>query len=693
MGTAIVRFDSKCKDYKRPFGAVKSGTEVFFDVKIRTDYVVRRVSMCVLYDRHTAPAVYEMEHVRHDITLRRAPGIYISGGHMAAESSELYADYKAQVTFLETGLYWYWFEIETDLGYLKVGRSQDDDSPVMIDTAFSKEEPVPWQQTVYLREHKEPEWIYGGVYYHIFVDRFAKGRLSIFDESENESSREDSAAQTGAERTDECDNEKCDYEIKLRRFYEGLGKNLREDWGGMPSFRPNGEGKIINNDFFGGNLPGIIEKLPYLSELGVTCLYLSPIFEAYSNHKYDTADYLKIAPEFGTEKDFEKLCQMAGELGIRVILDGVFAHTGSDSVYFNKYRTYGSGGAWNDPYSPYRRWYMFHYDGSYDSWWGIDTLPKLNKEEPSYVGFITGNEGVARHWLKKGASGWRLDVADELPVSFMTALSDAVHEEKRDALLIGEVWEDASNKVAYDERKNYFEGDKLDSVMDYPLKDAIIRFVREGDAKALALTTERITENYPPFAVNSLMNSLGTHDSIRVLTALAGEKIEPCLETREEQAAHVLSGTEYEEGIQLMKAAVLLQMTLPGVPCIYYGDEAGMQGYSDPFNRVCYPWGNENKELLDWYRRLIRIRLDHDVYARGVYRTIVAEDGLYAFERAKNERSSGRRKDKTVTVVNRSDRNRRVALEGRWKDLLTGSEYRTAVPLKSGQMMLLISVY
>ena len=353
---------------------------------------------------------------------------------------------------------------------------------------------------------------------------------------------------------------------------------------------------------------------------------------------------------------------------MRVILDGVFAHTGADSVYFNKFGTYGDGGAWQDPDSPYRNWYTFYEDGGYDCWWGISTLPKVNKKEPSYIEFITGEDGIARRWLRRGVSGWRLDVADELPVDFMKSLSAAVHDEKEDALLIGEVWEDASKKVAYEERKNYFEGDKLDSVMDYPLKNAIISFVRDGDSKNIALTTERICENYPPFAVNALMNNLGTHDSVRILTALAGKKIKASMETRQEQSELHLSDEEYGKGKELLKRAVLLQMTLPGVPCVYYGDEAGMEGYADPFNRLCYPWGSEDQDILEWYKKLIKIRRAKKVYERGAYRTLVSDNKLYVFSRGLGSKGE----KEIVTAVNMGKEARTLPLEGEWKDLLNG---------------------
>ena len=637
MKEPVLRYNSRDERSKRPFGAVKSGTEVFFRVRVSSDIVVRGLWIVVKYDRHEAAAWYDM-------TPEQPP---------KAETTDAvnrYVSYKASVRFNDTGLYWYHFEIETDLGWLKAGKSQIDDKPFITDRLQYAGDPDPWQLTVYDEKNSRPEWIYGGVYYHIFVDRFNRSRKRRAELEEGH------FAYSGDSYADDCDLS---------------DRVCRSDWGGMPQFRPDDRGRILNNDFFGGDIPGITEKLPYLEGLGVTCIYLSPVFEAYSNHKYDTADYSRIDPAFGTDDDLEELCRKASEHGIRVILDGVFAHTGSDSVYFNKYGTYGDGGAWRDAASPYRSWYSFREDGSYDSWWGIDTLPKVNKLEPSYEEFITGRYGIARKWLKKGAAGWRLDVADELPTRFMSALSAAVHHEKNDALLIGEVWEDASNKMAYGERKNYFEGDKLDSVMNYPFKNAIISFVRNGDSRGIALTVERIVENYPPFAVNALMNNLGTHDSIRILTALAGENIDARLETREAQAAASLSKDEYESGTMLLKMAVLLQMTLPGVPCIYYGDEAGMEGYADPFNRKCYPWGNEDTDILEWYRKLTGIRRREAVFKEGKYRTLVHHNRCYAFSR------SDPRHGEMVTAVNRGDIVRKLPLTGNWIDLLTRKMYYT----------------
>ena len=516
----------------------------------------------------------------------RAPEGHAGGGN----TSGGYTVYTAHFTPREKGLYWYWFELPEE----GIVISRD---PATGQAAVTRDLRC-WQITVCEPAYAAPDWIYGGVFYHIFVDRFAASGEPVYMD----------------------------------------GKILRHDWGGMPDYQPNAEGRILNNDFFGGNLAGIVEKLPYLQKLGVTCLYLSPIFEAYSSHKYDTSDYMKVDPMFGDEAGFTRLCEEAGRLGMRVICDGVFSHTGSDSRYFDIHDRYGDG-AYHHHDSPYRSWYYFEPKG-YQTWWGIDTLPRIRKDNPSYQEFITGPKGVVRKWLAAGASGWRLDVVDELPASFLEKLTAGAKAEKADALILGEVWEDASNKIAYEERKNYFDGTKLDSVMNYPLRRGIIDYVRGGDAFSIARPMAQIMENYPLHIVHALMNILGTHDTDRIITALAGRRLGPDA-GRKEKAAIRMDDEDWRIGIRRLKIAVVLQMTLPGVPCIYYGDEAGMEGYNDPFNRKCYPWGHENPEIQNWYRRVIAIRRSHKVYVDGSYRLLAARNGLYAFERRCRETWNG----------------------------------------------------
>ena len=638
MKLADIVFDSRNKYFKSPQGAVTADTELAFRLLVSDELHPIAVRLIIRYDRHDLPAVYEMN----------------SGTETAAPTDD-YCEYFVTFRVHDTGLYWYHFEVLTDDGILRIGKGTGN-------RAIVSGEPANWQQTVYRRAYAAPEWIYGGVYYHIFVDRFHKsGRPRLRME----------------------------------------GKTTRHDWGGMPEWKPK-KMKILNNDFFGGDLEGIRQKLPYLAELHVTCIYLSPVFEAYSSHKYDTGNYECIDPMFGTEEDFKTLCRTAAEYGIRVICDGVFAHTGSDSKYFDKYGHYAAKaaeaagetavdpselGAYENLASKYRSWYYFHEDGTYDCWWDFRTLPKINKHDPEYIEYMTGEDGIVRKWLRSGASGWRLDVADELPNDFLDALVRAAKKEREDALIVGEVWEDASNKIAYNERKNYFEGYRLDAVMNYPFRTGVVDFVRHGQAEELAQTVESIVENYPPEVLHALMNVLGTHDSVRIITALAGVELGPD-PSRDMQAQIRMSDAEWSLGIRRLKIASLLQMTLPGVPCIYYGDEAGTEGYKDPFNRTCYPWGSENRELLDWYRKITAIRASHNVYRQGSYRTIMAGDGFYAFERYADG-PEGNTFAPIITAANCGEHEHHLVLEGHWTDLLTELTYDGTVTLSPGDAMLL----
>ena len=316
---------------------------------------------------------------------------------------------------------------------------------------------------------------------------------------------------------------------------------------------------------------------------------------------------MKADPLLGTNDEFAELCAEAKKLGISVILDGVFSHTGADSVYFNKFGRYPELGAYQSKDSKYYEWYSFiDYPEVYEAWWGIDTLPNVWENNESYTEFICGEDGVLNYWLSKGAAGYRLDVADELPDEFLNNLRKCVKNYDKEKIVIGEVWEDASNKESYGVKRRYLLGDQLDSVMNYPFREAIINFVKGGSCHDFINSVMTILENYPQPTVDVLMNFVSTHDIERAINRLGGENCDD--KSKDWMAERYLTPEQYAHGKNLLKAAMALQFFLPGVPSIYYGDEAGLQGYKDPFNRRCYPWGHEDKELIAYVSELSRVR-------------------------------------------------------------------------------------
>lgn len=495
--------------------------------------------------------------------------------------------YSAVFTPNNTGLHHYYFTGVID------GRRRYIKRRGASEGVFEGEEL--FQLTVFDENLYTPAFIRGGIMYQIFPDRFAK---------------------SGVEHENIPD-----------------GRIMRDDWYGTPNYKPDNKGIVRNNDYFGGDLRGIIGKLPYLKDLGVTILYLNPIFEAHENHRYNTANYEKIDPMLGTEEDFRELCRTAGDMGIDIILDGVFSHTGADSVYFNKFGRYGDHtGAYRDRNSPYFPWYSFTaYPDKYESWWGITTLPNVNENNEQYTQYICGDGGILQKWIEAGAKGWRLDVADELPDQFLDNLNKAVKKMGGDKIIYGEVWEDASNKESYGVRRRYLIGGQLDSVMNYPFKEAILNYVKYADAKVFKESILTILDHYPKPSIDMLMNFLSTHDTERALTRLGGEEVG--WHDKDWQCERYLDGQQYMYGISLLKCAMVLQFFLPGIPSVYYGDEAGMEGYRDPFNRRCYPWGKENLDLIEFTKQLSKVRRGSRAFAQGEMKFIEVDDNVCVFAR------------------------------------------------------------
>lgn len=442
--------------------------------------------------------------------------------------------------------------------------------------------------TVYRRDFETPAWFQRSVMYQIFPDRFAFS--------------EDDTAVRGIEYHLSL-GQTPDYHVSLDEPVKYLPRPFEEDY--------------TPDDFYGGTFKGIENKLLYLKELGISCIYLNPICEARSNHRYDTSDYMRPDPILGTTEDFMHLCAAAERMGMRIILDGVFSHTGADSIYFNRDGHYPGKGACQGTDSPFFPWFDFKsFPDRYRCWWDFKDLPEVEETNRNWQDYIlTSGDSVVKTWLKRGASGWRLDVADELPDEVLSLIRTAVKSVKPDAPIIGEVWEDAVTKESYGSRRNYALGYSLDSVMNYPLRTAILDFVH-GRTDAYELRDFLISQqmNYPRPLYYSLMNLLGSHDTDRLRNALATEVILRDI-PREEQLALEFSEEMLAHAVKLEKLCAALQFALPGVPSIYYGDEQGMCGVMDPFNRA--PFKEDNRELHDHYAALCRLRNENPVLSTG----------------------------------------------------------------------------
>lgn len=575
-----ILYNSRDPEYKSPFGVLTEGQTCVIRMKLPKELETRFVQLVI--EREDGSTAPE-----HPFSWSSGEGDYDI--------------FKCEFSISVRGLYFYWFRVTGKTGSFRLFRQGHDTNMEAGDR---------WQLSVIPADFTVPACFRGRVMYQIFPDRFA---------------REGS----------------CDLTGKLEPYI------LREDWGGLPAFRPDpATGEVLCNDFFGGNFRGIQSRLPYLHSLGVGVIYLNPISMAFSNHRYDTADYKRPDPMLGTQEDFRALCDAAHRLDMKVILDGVYSHTGSNSVYFDRNGVFGNGACSRGKDSPYFSWYTFsRFPDRYESWWGFPTLPNVNELDEGYLDYvIRGTDSVVAHWLGLGADGFRLDVADELPDEFIRLFKERLRLLKPDALLLGEIWEDASNKTSYSVRRRYFTDGELDSVMNYPWRTAIIDFLRNrDDGAALGECIMTIAENYPPQVLQTLMNPLSTHDTPRILNALIGD----VQGDREYQARVRLSYEQRELAFERLRLAAFLQYALPGCPCVYYGDEAGMEGCRDPFNRGCFPWGREDRRFETYYRGLGQLKNNTPALRAGAVRVTLAGEGKIVFLRSCAEQT-------VLCCVNRS---------------------------------------
>ncbi len=596
-----ILFDSRQLMHKDPFGTLTPMQPCILHIHIPASVPAQEVLCCFTHEDGAAAFSVPMD---------------------CTETRGAYRIYRGVFSIPEPGLYFYYFYIRKEIGGFRLFKAGD---------GTNMEDGGLWQLSCVPEDFTTPDWAKGAVIYQLFPDRFRRSG-------------------------------QCDLTGKLEPY------TVHEKWDEEVHWQPTADGQVLNNDFYGGNFRGITEKMDYIASLGVGILYLNPISKSFSSHRYDTGDYKTPDPMLGTVEDFKDMVACAHAHGIRVILDGVYSHTGSNSLYFNKDGTFPGLGAYNSPQSPYYNWYTFQsYPDRYTCWWNFDTLPTVNKLHPDFVEYIiTGEDSVVAHWLKLGVDGFRLDVVDELPNEFVELLKRRIRQLKPDALLIGEVWEDASNKVAYGIRRRYFVDGVLDSCMNYPFRTAILSYLRGGDdGSGLREAVMTVLENYPPQVVACNMNMLGTHDTVRVLTALVDDFEGP----RKEQAVRRLSPAQRELAEARLLLASFLQYMLPGAPSLYYADEAGMEGHKDPFNRRTYPWGRENPRLLHHHRQLGRLRRELEALRLGDLQFFRAEGGKVGFSRS----YAGR----TVRIyVNHSSE----AWELPAAQVLYGHNLRTAAP-------------
>ncbi len=598
------------------FGALPHGETVTFTLTLEDIPSPIRAVVMVLH----ADGWGQAETVYRELPLVGTDGCY----SLTVDTAEL-CD-MAQLT--DNGLFYYHYRFEMDWGHLFFGGESPVDLCPMNGVDNER------QLTIYASDFTTSSHLRSGVIYHVFVDRF--------------------------HRSGKCGVKK--------------GAVLNEDWkSGIPQYGEYPGADVSNNVFFGGDLWGVAEKLPYIKSLGTSTIYLSPVFDATSNHKYDTGDYLTVDKMFGGDKALRHLCREAKKMGIEVILDGVFNHTGSDSLYFNRFGNYPGKGAYQSEDSDYHPWYFFRdFPDVYESWWGIQILPKVNTADEDFRSFIF--DRVIPKWMDAGVAGWRLDVADELDEGFLEGLRTAVKKANPDGPVIGEVWEDASDKVSYGCRRHYFRGHQLDSVMNYPLRDGIISYLLHGDFEKFRKNTETLYRRYPKVTSDTQMNFLGTHDTVRILSQLGDNGFEGL--TNEELSTRKMNGKMRTAALRLLKLAYGILTAVPGVPCIFYGDEVGMEGYRDPFCRKPFPWHRledpATEELLSFYRRLGEIRCSEPVLDGGLFRILEANNE-YLLLRRYNEN------DSITIIANRSDRDISFPMETPVTELISGKTAKSSL--------------
>ena len=510
--------------------------------------------------------------------------------HHTNNTSE-YACFETQVVLDTSALYHYYFSLVANNNYMYY-KKKNNDKPNQI---------VPddmWKLSV---NFEVPDWAKGKIMYHIFVDRFNRSNNDLLKEMPH--------------------------------------RTIHTSWDEDVVVGPNEEG-IWNADFYGGNLQGIIDKLDYIKSLGVSIIYLSPIVWSQSNHRYDAADYENVDPYLGTNKDLKELCDKAHELGIKIVLDAVFNHTGNDSKYFNQYGHFDNLGAYQSNESEYYdfyRKYIHNNQTFFDYWWGMKNLPVCDGNSKKWQDYIYGEGGIIDLWFDLGIDGLRLDVADELSDEFIEGIRSAVKRNKPDGFILGEVWKNPMRM----NRGYISSGSSMHSVMNYLLVDALIRYFKYIDIPKLESTLKEVMSEYPDGTIHTLMNFTSTHDISRAIELFAtnsfqqyGEWAWNLLDANLDWVKkHSLTPSEYYYGKNTLKPYVTVLAFLPGIFSIFYGDEVGLKGIGNLANRAPFPWGNEDLDLLDFFRTICRIRHEEVFLKEAKFRVLNITPEYFSFER------------------------------------------------------------
>lgn len=504
--------------------------------------------------------------------------------------------FSVDVEFTNVGYYFYYFKVVEYGKIISIVKNPLNNDSIVSDNIYNK-----WQLTVYNSILNDSETGFeNSVMYQIFPDSFYREEIR---KSGILSDR-----------------------IIIDTNYAGIIED--------------GDRKNIkNNTYYGGNIEGIRRKLSYLKDMGINVIYLNPIFEAHSNHRYNTANFMNLDPLLGTNEEFISFCKDAHNMGIKIILDGVFNHVGADSIYFNKFKRYDILGAYNSKSSTYYSWFknnFYHYPDSYKGWWGdAKGLPAVDTYAPEYIEYICGENGVVKTWLERGADGFRLDVIDELPNEFIDILCSSI-KKYGGKIIIGEVWEDATEKFdMYGKRRRYLLGSQIDTVMNYPFFNCAYSYIKYGDFSNLYNGIMSIFEHYPKYSIKLLMNLLSTHDIERISNRLASEGKR---EFTKEQLAY---------SRKMLLLLFVMQFTFPGIPCIYYGDEIAMMGKGNLENRRYFNWECKDNSFIQYIKELASLKKNNEAL-QGDFSFLQLTKEVLIYKRVHNKKS-------IIVIINRSE--------------------------------------